>query len=128
MGSAYIEVGEQVTAHTVERAHRAMHIAQRMDLQRWADVGWRAAAARDPLLLKVMEQAVGVLHRMHEEQHGRHQRAPGTVYRETSDLTEYASWREAYRLADQGQPERALMWVYGAGAALAGIQGFPPGA
>ncbi len=128
MGAAGIELSEQVTRHTVERAHRASHLAQRMGLDGWAEVGWRAAVARDPLLLKVMDQAANILHGMQEEQIGRHQRAQSTVYAEKSDLTEYAAWREAFRLADEGQPERALLWVYGAGAALAGIQGFPPGA
>lgn len=128
MGAAGIELSERVTRHSVERAHRASHLAQRMEMDRWAEVGWRAAVARDPVLLKVMDQAANILHGMQEEQIGRHQRAQSTVESQKSDLTEYAVWREAFRLADEGMPERAFLWVYGAGAALAGIQGFPPGA
>jgi hypothetical protein len=127
MGAAGIELVEAINEHSAERTHRAAALAQRMDLQAWAEVGWRAAVARDPVMLKTLDRMAEVMGRLHEAQHGRTQR---TTHIEglKSDLTEYAIWRESFRLADAGMPTRAFIWYYGAAAALAGLQSFPQGA
>jgi len=93
----------------------------RADERNKAAGGWRAATARDPKLMLVLEHGANILAAIQEEQHGRTQRAESTVYSHKVDLTEFALWREAYTCADRGQPERNLIWYYAAAAELAGL-------
>ena len=121
MGAAGVEIPEWVNETTVERAYRRALKAQGLHAQGFADKGMRAARARDNHLLKALEGASEVLHRMQERQVGRYIRDSSTVYGHRVDLTEYSLWREAYRLADEGTPTRHFEWIYGAAAELAGL-------
>ena len=61
--SAHVELEEWITPERVEESYR---LAIRMQQSRglwWAEVGWKAAQARDPKLLKALEKATGFLRR-----------------------------------------------------------------
>lgn len=109
-----------------EKIEYAYGLAQRMQTERkqaFADVGWRAALARDEKMLKVMEKAAEYVSALAEDQRGRTRRsaaATGGNYADTAEFTEVAMWREAYRLMDEGNPIRNFEWVYGAAAWLCG--------
>ena len=120
MGAAGVEVEQFVTRGSVEWAYRRAQEAQRRREQHIADIGMRAARARDPKLLLVLEKATEVLDRMQEEQVGRTRRT-SSVLGERVELTEVALWRKAYEFADKGEPLAQLEWVYGAAALLAGF-------
>lgn len=119
MGAAGIEVEEFVNRGSVEWAFGRAIEAQRTRRQSIADIGMRAAFARDAKLLLVLEKATEVLVKMEEEQVGRTRRT-ASRYADTVELTEVALWRKAYEFADKGEPLRQLEWIYGAAALLAG--------
>lgn len=121
MGAAGIEIPEWINPQTVERAHRRASLLQKADARSKAEGGFRAARARDPKMMLVLEQAANILAKIQEEQHGRTQRSASTPYSHRVDLTEFSMWREAYNTADRGEPERALIWYYAAAAELAGL-------
>lgn len=121
MGAAALEIPEWINESTVERAYSRALKAQHLRRDSFAQKGMRAAIARDSHLLKALEGAAEVLQAMQERQVGRTQRDASTVYGEKVDLTEYALWREAYRLADEGRPTLHFQWIYGAAAELAGL-------
>lgn len=120
MGAAGVEVEQFITRGSVEWAHRRASEAQRRREQHIADIGMRAARARDPKLLLVLEKATEVLDKMQEEQVGRTRRT-ASRYADTVELTEVALWRKAYEFADKGEPLAQLEWIYGAAALLAGF-------
>ncbi len=120
MGAAGIEISEWINAGSVEWAYRRAAEAQRTRRQYIADVGMRAARARDPKLLLVLEKATEVLDKMQEQQVGRSRRTASTLA-DSVELTEVALWRKAYEFADKGEPLPHLEWVYGAAALLAGF-------
>jgi hypothetical protein len=120
MGAAGIEIENWVNRNTVEWAFARAQEAQRTRKQSIADAGMRAARARDPRMLLVLEKATEVLDRMQEEQVGRTRRT-SSVFGETVELTEVALWRKAYEFCDKGEPLPHLEWIYGAAAILAGF-------
>jgi len=120
MGAAGIEVSEWINPESVEWAHRRASLAQKQREQRIADVGMRAARARDAKLLLVLEKSAEVLDRMQEQQVGQTRRT-ATRYADSVELTEVALWRKAYEFADKGEPLPHLEWIYGAAALLAGF-------
>jgi hypothetical protein len=120
MGAAGIEVEQFVNRNSVEWAFGRAVEAQRRREQHIADVGMRAARARDPRLLLVLEKATEVLVKMEEEQVGRTRRT-ASRFADTVELTEVALWRKAYEFCDKGDPLRQLEWIYGAAALLAGF-------
>jgi len=119
MGAAGIEVEEFVNRGSVEWAFGRAIEAQRARRQSIADIGMRAAFARDAKLLLVLEKATEVVTKMQEEQVGRTRRTSSN-YADTVELTEVALWRKAYEFADKGEPLRQFEWIYGAAALLAG--------
>ena len=119
--SGYIEIEEFVTPKSVEWAHGRAQIAMTEHRQGFADAGWRAALARDPKLLKVLERGAEIVDKLSEEQMGRTRRADAGRTRMSSEHTEAALWREAYRLCDEGNPIRNFEWIYGAAALLCGF-------
>lgn len=98
-----------------ERANRA-HQRQETAL---ADIGWRAAQARDPKLLIALEAMAELTGKMQEEQYGRTMRS-SQIFGETKGTTEHQLCREAYRLCDEGRPIENFAWIYGAAAILCG--------
>ena len=120
MGAAGVEVENWINRNTVEWAFGRVQDAQRQRQQHIATAGMRAARARDPKLLLVLEKATEILDRMQEEQVGRTRRS-SSVFGETVELTEVALWRKAYEFCDKGEPLPHLEWIYGAAAILAGF-------
>ena len=128
MGANHVEIEEFISRERVEWAHRRANIAFERGDQAFAQVGLKAAKARDSRLLKVLEQAAEHLDAMSEEQMGRTRRASvhsTDNYRLSAEHTESTMWREAYRLMDEGKIEawaanHPLEWIYGAAALLCG--------
>ena len=118
---ASIEIPEWISESTVERAYRMALKAQGLNDNRFAQKGMRAARARDGKLLLALEGSAEVLQKMQERQHGRTQRDASTPFSHKVDLTEFALWREAYKLCDEGRPTLHFCWIYGAAAVLAGL-------
>ena len=115
-----VELPDFVNPYGVEAAHRRANEEQQKGNWAWGTLGLRAARARDPKVLKVLELASGILNQLEEDQRREHRRT-SDVYGETKETTEYQMWREAYATADRGEPCENLMWIYGAAAWLAGI-------
>jgi hypothetical protein len=61
---------------------------------------YKAVAARDPKLLRVLDEGAEIMHRAAEDQMGRTNRTSRDNLRVPP--TEYQIWREAYRIADNG--------------------------
>lgn len=104
----------------VEEAYRQAVINQRNGRQTFADIGYRAAIAKDAKLLKALEAMAEVTGKLQEQQMGRTMRDPGAIYSTTRGTTEHQLCREAYRLCDEGRPIRNFEWIYGAAAWLCG--------
>lgn len=116
----YVEVEEFVTPDRLEWAYGKAMEAQSRRNQRFADVGWRAAQARDGRLLKVLECSANIISKIDEEQRGRTRRAVDTPYSESVETTVTQMFRGAYETVDKGTPVRALEWIYGAAALMCG--------
>lgn len=116
----HIELQNQITPELVETAHRKAVVAQRDRDQRFADVGFRAAAARDDRMLLVLERCAEVMDKLQEQQYGRTMRAESATFGESKGTTEAQLWREAYRLCDQKNAIRNFEWIYGAAAWICG--------
>ena len=111
-----------INARTVEAMYaRAMALRRDDRNLHIAEIGLRAARARDPRLLVCLEKAAEVMHRMHEEQLGQFQRQKTTSYTERVKPTEVQLWQEAFRTADAGCPVSAFRWIYGVAAEYAGL-------
>lgn len=118
--AAHVEIEQDINAEIVEIAHRKAIMAQRDRKQNFADTGYRAAIARDPRLLKVLEKSAEIVDKMQENQYGRTMRSESATFGESKGTTEAQLWREAYRLCDQGEPIRNFEWIYGAAAWICG--------
>jgi len=125
-----IEIEEFITPARVEKSYQKAMEAQvasnsssrsiRERGQAFADTGMRAAKARDPKLLKALEQGAEILDRMTEQQYGRTMRAPDAEHGHTKGTTEANLWRESYRMCDQGTALENFCWIYGSAAWLVG--------
>lgn len=89
--------------------------------QSFADIGYRAAVARDPKLLIALEAMAEATGKAQEEQIGRLMRSPDASFGETLGTTEHQLCREAYRMVDEGTPLRNFEWIYGCAAYLCGF-------
>lgn len=113
------ELDNFITPEAVEWAYgRALMALDRRE-QHFADVGMRAANARDPKLLKVLELSAEAVVRMDENQRGRTRRF-AEKFSESVETSVTQLWREAYRLCDEGRPIQQFEWIYGAAALLCG--------
>lgn len=117
--SAYVELAGHVTFELVEQAYRTAVRRQEAGQLHWTDAGWRAARARDPKLLKVLEHCTEVLDKADEAQRGRTRRCAEKLSEQVA-TTETQLFREAYRTADMGDPAEPLRWIYGAAAWICG--------
>ena len=111
---------EEMSIADVEWAHRRCLEEQQKQNWRWAEIGLRAAKARDDKMLRIMEKAAELIDKEEESQRGETRRS-ADKYSEQVATTETQMWVAAYKTMDKGTPEEALMWIYGAGACLAGI-------
>lgn len=104
----------------IEYAYGLAKQMQENRVQAFADVGLRAARARDPKMLKIMEKAAEYVTRLAENQNGRTRRSTAN-YGEKAEFTEVGLWREAYKAMDEGRAMYEFQWIYGAGAWLANL-------
>ena len=117
--AAHVEIEAFVTRELIEHAYGTAQRAQQERREIVAEVGLRAARARDSRLLKVLEIGAEHIGKMAEEQYGRTRRST-QVESEKVEATEHQLWREAYRMVDQGTPIENLKWIYGAAAIVLG--------
>lgn len=122
MGSAHVELEDFITPGRVEHAYGLACQAQRLRQQTFADTGWRAARARDPKLLKVLELATEIVRRMENDQFGRTFRTASDQekHKYQQGTTEAQLWQKAYETCDSGEPMQNFEWIYGAAAYLCG--------
>jgi hypothetical protein len=111
---------DSLTPVRIEEAYRQAVKAQASGWSQFANVGFRAVVAKDHKVMKSLEAMAEVTGRMQEEQMGRTMRDKSTAYNIQQGTTEHAMCREAFRLADEGNPIRQFEWIYGAAAWLAG--------
>ena len=119
--SNHVELEEFITPEKVEWAHGTACKYQMLKKQYAADQAWRAAKARDPKLLKALEKGAEIIGRMSEAQTGQLRRSTTATFAETREHTESQMWRKAYEFMDKGDPIPDLVWIYAAGALLAGL-------
>lgn len=105
----------------VEQAYRYAKKWRDEDKTSWAQIGMRAARARDPKLLRALDQALEVLLAEHERQMGEFQRQGKTDFNERALPSEVGFFREVYRTVDESRPMTEYMWGYAAACWLAGI-------
>ena len=118
-----IELSEFITAKTVEKAYARAVREHEARSDRLATVGLRAARARDPKLLLVLDKAANVLDAMSESQMGRTRRST-EVEGLKVEHTEVQLWKNAYKVCDKGLDTPDLYpycHVFGAAALLAGF-------
>jgi hypothetical protein len=116
-----IELPNAVTPDSVEWVYRRALSMQRDGNLSYMEQGFRAAQARDPKLLAVLEKGSEVLCEMQEHQLGRTQRAVNATVAERADQTPFAIWRECYKLADEGRAIDNFAWLYAAAGEFAGV-------
>lgn len=117
--AAFVELEEWITPDLVEAAYRTAILKQQNRSLWWADIGMRCARERDPKFMKALEKAAEVMTKMDEDQRGRTRRHAESLSHQ-AETTETQLFREAFRLADEGNPIENLKWIYGAGAWLCG--------
>lgn len=110
---------EWVNRRTISRVWELACAAQAGNSMGFAQKGMRAARARDPKLLLVLERGAEVLRTWSDEQEA--ERIKHRPDAPKIDATEYGMWRAAYKSCDAGDPMPQMMWVYGAAAHLAGF-------
>jgi hypothetical protein len=119
--AGHIEIEDFITPERVEYAYGLAQKYQAQGYQRFADVGWRAAQARDPKLLLALEKGAEIVDRLTEQQYGQTMREVNQEHGKTKGTTEQGLWREAYRMCDEGTPLENFSWIYGAAAWLCGF-------
>ena len=115
-------VDSNINEQSVEWAYRRAKEMQNKNNRKSASFsnrGMRAARARDPKLLQVLEKATEVMHRMYLHQYGEYVQRDDIPENHKVVPTEVQLWREAYKMVDQGTPIENFQWIYGAAAVLA---------
>ena len=121
--AAHIELERFITYASVCYAFNRARKEQAEGNYAWANIGMRAAKARDPKLLKALDLAANAMYAEEERQRG-HSMRTTDIHAEARYSTYTQMWRESYRMVDEGKAGEVphLMWMYGAGAFLAGYQ------
>ena len=86
---------------------------------------FRACCARDPAILRVLEEMAEQLERIGEAQQGQTRRSSTRWF--TPEPEEVQVWRKAFVAADAGEPNPGFAFLYGAAAIHAGIVPYPYG-
>jgi hypothetical protein len=106
-----------VNERTAERMYQRAKQKQEAGDYGFLERGQRAARARDPRLLRVLEVAAERADAMHERQRGQERRSATDNRR--VEATEVQILRSAYTTLDKGTPEAAFGWIYAAATELA---------
>ncbi len=118
MGAAGIEIESFVNRRTVEQAYAEVMRARERGVDRYVVIGRRAANARDPKLLTVLERGAVILQQISEEQAGPHGFDVGGI---RVQHTEFQMWRNAYLAVDKRVREDHYEFIYAMAALLAGF-------
>lgn len=110
----------EISPERVEYAYRMAIEAQQRRNDGFAQIGMRAARARDPRFMVALERMAEITGKMEDEQIGRTKRDIAATFGETRGTTEHQLFREAYKTADSGNAAEPLMWIYGAAAWMCG--------
>ncbi|MDP3774538.1 MAG: hypothetical protein Q8Q85_09755 [Gemmatimonadales bacterium] len=116
----HVELANFITPARVEYAYGKACRAQELHQEIYAQVGMRAAKARDPKLLLALDRGANMLDKIAESQQGRTRRSTDVEGLKV-EFTEAQLWKKAYEFADKGEPLAQLQWVYAAGAILSGL-------
>ena len=111
MGANHIELEDFLSIERIEWAYGLACHSLEQRKQRIAQVGWRAAQARDDKLLKALEVGAEKIGKLSEAQSGRTRRSAEHL-KDQVEHTEAQLWREAYRLCDEGNPIQNFEWIY----------------
>lgn len=120
MGSNHVEIENFLTREAIEYAYGRALRAQEQKRDIVAQVGMRAAKARDSKLLKALEAGAEHTLRAHEEQMGRTRRST-EVEGLKVEATEHQLWKKALEFLDKGEPLPQFAWIYGAAAIACGF-------
>ena len=113
-----VENAHSTATQMQKKAHSSNHW-ERISAEEYAKRGMRAARSRDPRVMKVLEAATEVLVKVSNSQYGQYRQRSDVPYSHKVEPTEVQMWREAYRLADEGNPIENFKWIYAAAAQLA---------
>ena len=116
-----IHVVDNISYAKVEESFKICVHAQQIRDQKFAHVGWNAAQQGSATLLRVMEHAAEIMRKEDDNQRGTARHSADTYGESLDYTTETQMFVKAYETLDRGTPEEALMWIYGAGAWLAGM-------
>ncbi len=106
---------------TVETMSQRANLMSEQNRVSWVEKGMRIVRAREPKVMRILEQAAELMGAINEEQHGETQRRAS--HKGTSmgvQATDTSLWQEAFRLADIGVPSIHFGWLYAAAAERAG--------
>tara|TARA_Y100000592_G_scaffold100967_1_gene184154 strand:+ start:7436 stop:7819 length:384 start_codon:yes stop_codon:yes gene_type:complete len=115
-------VDAHINEASVEWAYKKakqMQLKNNRQSESFSARGMRAARARDPKLLLVLEKATEVIHKQYLRQYGEYVQRSDIPENHKVVPTEVQLWREAYKMVDQGTPIENFQWIYGAAALLA---------
>ena len=113
---------QPINRHTVEDSYRRCKQAQESHTfgsRRFSDLAFTHARNRDPKMLIALEKASNIMQDLWEDQLGEYSRSSSIEYSHTKKPVEVQLWQEAYRLADEGNAIRQLIWIYYAAYELA---------
>lgn len=117
------------TTLTDTRIEYAYGLAQKMLDARnegWAQIGYRAAVAKDARLMTALDRMAESTLRLQETQIGQLTRSSSATYGEAAGTTVHQLCREAYVMMEKGldhdgtDRRQHFIWIYGAAAWLCG--------
>lgn len=112
----------RIDTSNVERfGERAAAMANAPGWRHVAELGLRAARARDPYLLAALEKIAEAYDALRELRLGQTQRQASAAFADRVAPTVVNTWRGAYTSVDKGEPVPALQNYYGVAAEAAGL-------
>ena len=120
-----IELPDFITPALIERAHRRAQAMLQMGQHGLFRQGVRAAQAKDPKLLKMLEVTANHLDHKSDNQAGQTRRDASSDEGDRVQFTEVAMWQSAYEVCER--PHMTLDdlhpfgWLYAAAAEAVGL-------
>ena len=112
-------IASEINPKSVERVYaRSLDLTDRQVVAA-AEKGMRVARAQHPTLLRVLDACAERMAKIEEGQRGQTRRMARDNKR--AGAHEASIFREAYRLADQGQATEHYCYIYAAAAEFAGL-------
>ncbi len=110
-----------ITRRSVEQIYRRAMTGSESGAAHLVNKGVRAARARDPYLMRGLEQCAEIITQMAEEQRGATRRGASVSRSEAVESTEAQIFKKAYEHADRGDALTHYGWIYGAVGEYVGI-------